>query len=681
MSKPLKILAVMATLVLTLSCVRLQTAESRGTFQAHGAQPFFEMEDPVDDDHGLDTYMYPENLEFVAGAFDLLHFSVGEEEDKVLFELQFRTLGGNPWGAPNGFCLQIIEIYVNDGTGSRTTVIPVASADNGDNAHVIIENAWRWALRANGWPHGYNGEYNTHGRWENDSEFDIQVSGDTIQNKVYIKVPKGIVGSPSGSKPWWCTVLVGSDAAGRWRKVVPVERSPLYVRWMPGVGDVLVAACAAYENKVEPRPMDILVPAWTSQVEVLNAYQANPPSFTKVYAVGPVPSPPYFSVSMSPSSGIVRRGSSVQATVEVKRFLGYSSQVTLSTVGLPDGISLSFSPKSEVPPFSSTMTLTATEAAGIGSFPITIVATGADDQVKTSEYKLFVAAELFGIDDPIGDDDGPGTYKYPTNPVFQGKPGLFDITKFIFYTDEVNLYFVTTFAADRLGGNLWSGEAGFSFQLVEIYVDCKPGGSTMPVYPKGPAVKIDKEHPWDFAVQATGWYRAHKALRNWIAFAEQPEPITNVITVECDLAARTVSIAIPKQRIVENLGELQEESSWYAVVLSGSQDGFSPEGSWRFVYVDNRDMWQGSGADNLAYAMGVSPNVYDLIVPAGYSQHEILKGYDPELGEPKGYAEVPAFKFEPLPVAKPPELILPLIGGIVAIAVIVIAAIAFRKRS
>ena len=36
--------------------------------------------------------------------------------------------------------------------------------------------------------------------------------------------------------------------------------------------------------------------------------------------------------------------------------------------------------------------------------------------------------QVFEMTDPTGDDNGPGTYVYPTNDVF--KPGVFDLTKF-----------------------------------------------------------------------------------------------------------------------------------------------------------------------------------------------------------------------------------------------------------
>jgi carbohydrate-binding DOMON domain-containing protein len=460
-------------------------------------------------------------------------------------------------------------------------------------------------------------------------------------NKIFVRVPKAIVGSPDEDSPWWVTVLIGSDDAGSWRKVAMVERSNFCIRWMPEVDEAaLEAQSMALLKEVEPRVMDILVPDWTTQKEVLGTYETEPPAYAGVYADGPLPRSPYFTIVASPASGIVQRGGLVQTTIEVKSFMGYDKSVTLSAQ-VPLGFEVEFQPSSGTPPFTSSMTVSTSEETPTGSKVLTVTATGPEGETKTCTYKLWVAEKLFATSDPTDDDYGPGTYTYPTDAVFQGKPGLFDITEFKFFTDEQNYYFAFTFEAERLGGNVWSGEAGFSFQLCEIWVDCKQGGETVPLSEEGPAVKIDADHPWDFGVQVTGFYKEHKAKRNWIAFAGQPAPHTDVITVESDLAAKTITVMIPKQVVIDNLAELRPEDEWYAVVLSGSQDGFSELWSWRQVYTE-AERWQGGGADNIAFAAGVSPNVYDVLLPEGVEQSQILGGYNPDLLPPEGYAEVPA---------------------------------------
>lgn len=64
------------------------------------------------------------------------------------------------------------------------------------------------------------------------------------------------------------------------------------------------------------------------------------------------------------------QGESVDVTVHVTG--DYPDSVSLSVTGLPSGVSASFSPTSHTPPHDFTMTLSATDDASTGSFPINI---------------------------------------------------------------------------------------------------------------------------------------------------------------------------------------------------------------------------------------------------------------------------------------------------------------------
>ena len=50
-------------------------------------------------------------------------------------------------------------------------------------------------------------------------------------------------------------------------------------------------------------------------------------------------------------------------------------------------------------------------------------------------------ARVGGTTDPSGDDNGPGSYVYPTNGAFN--PGSFDLTKFDVYRDGGDVRLVT----------------------------------------------------------------------------------------------------------------------------------------------------------------------------------------------------------------------------------------------
>ena len=67
------------------------------------------------------------------------------------------------------------------------------------------------------------------------------------------------------------------------------------------------------------------------------------------------------------------------------------------------------------------------------------------------------------VTDPSGDDNGPGTYQYPTSGDFQ--PGAFDLTRFQVSQTDSDVYLQTTIAnlAPTFGNS-------FGAQLLDIYV-------------------------------------------------------------------------------------------------------------------------------------------------------------------------------------------------------------------
>src|SRR5690242_3031575 len=98
--------------------------------------------------------------------------------------------------------------------------------------------------------------------------------------------------------------------------------------------------------------------------------------------------------------------------------------------------------------------------------------------MKTSRFAvLSLAAALLGapalaankvsFKDPTGDDNGPGNYKYPTDPVY--KSGSFDLTDFTFEKKggkaNITLGFNTTLE------DAWKTGSGFAVQMAFIFID------------------------------------------------------------------------------------------------------------------------------------------------------------------------------------------------------------------
>ncbi len=82
--------------------------------------------------------------------------------------------------------------------------------------------------------------------------------------------------------------------------------------------------------------------------------------------------PPDFSVSATPSSRTVRRGSSTTYTVTVTALNGFAGTVGLSVSGLPSRSSASFSPTSVTGSGTSTMTVRTDSKTPRGTYTLTI---------------------------------------------------------------------------------------------------------------------------------------------------------------------------------------------------------------------------------------------------------------------------------------------------------------------
>lgn len=119
--------------------------EADGGFERVGTA--LRWRDPANDDRGPGDYFYPTGAQFPTGAWDLRGFEVQPAEEDLTFVFEFTALP-NPGGAPGGFSLPLIDVYMDinhsPGAGSQE-LLPgrPGMAEAGD--------AWEYALSADGW--------------------------------------------------------------------------------------------------------------------------------------------------------------------------------------------------------------------------------------------------------------------------------------------------------------------------------------------------------------------------------------------------------------------------------------------------------------------------------------------------------------------------------------------------
>ena len=234
-----------------------------------------DIKDPEGDDHGPGSYTYPTDKVFKPGVFDLLRFRLLEQTDSYVMEFYFKDLGGNPWNGPNGFSLQIIEVYLDFKDGGNSTAIKMFPDGPGANVNPDPNHPWDVAFRIAGWDYGnlivlpngtvYQGE--------------MQISADPARNTIIVKVPRKYI-NISDNRDVWGVVITGSqDGYGpdKWRPVsVKAEQ------WKVGGADP-----EAVINNVAPRVIDELVPPGfkPTQEEQLSSYDAKNGKLATVKAI------------------------------------------------------------------------------------------------------------------------------------------------------------------------------------------------------------------------------------------------------------------------------------------------------------------------------------------------------------------------------------------------------------
>ena len=239
---------------------------------------------------------------------------------------------------------------------------------------------------------------------------------------------------------------------------------------------------------------------------------------------------------------------------------------------------------------------------------------------------------VFEVADPEGDDHGPGSYAYPTDPVFT--PGSYDLTNFTAGVSGDNAVF--TFDVNAPIANPWGSPAGYSVQTFDLYIDTDPGAGTgARLLLPGRNAALEEGNGWEYGITLEGWNPAI-----YVADADGNTEETNpTFRVIADADGR-VTARIP----LELLGGGDPATWGYAVVLM-SQEGFPSTGVRRVRdVVGTAEQWLGGGAPDDAN----HTRVYDVLSPDDGVQEEMLGDYQPaesvEGLEPDDYPQVPLIR-------------------------------------
>ncbi len=228
-------------------------------------------------------------------------------------------------------------------------------------------------------------------------------------------------------------------------------------------------------------------------------------------------------------------------------------------------------------------------------------------------------AQKVTFKDPVGDDDGPGGYKYPTDAVY--KKGSFDLTKFEVtqHGDKVDFDVTVNSTLE----DPWKMGNGFSVQMVFIFIDKdhKEGSGFTKGLP-GLNIAFAPADAWDKAIILSPQGPARVKAEVTSKAADMKDAI--VIPTRTVGRARTISATVDKK----DLGD-GDITTWGYQVIMQSNEGFPTatdlltrkvneyEGQHRF----------GGGTDT-----DCDPHVMDILAGAGkgdpsevQAQHDMLK--------------------------------------------------------
>ena len=264
----------------------------------------------------------------------------------------------------------------------------------------------------------------------------------------------------------------------------------------------------------------------------------------------------------------------------------------------------------------------ATVPVSFGSNAITVSATAPGGR-STGYAQVTVTNEgggtsVLDVADPTGDDNGPGTYQYPTatnsdgSPVFV--PGSFDLTRFQVLSDGTFAYLRVTLRTLVPTFGVLDGA-----QLLDVYVHA-PGASATSTAAAFASrnYTIAPAGAWSQRVEVQGF-----ASPVWMNASGASVGTAAALAVQAD---RTITVALPEAQFGT------PASGWgFSVVLTG-QDGFGTDQARNFTTTAGGFTFGVCAPNGTAPICSVNPSTVpkamDVITPANVTQASEL---DPTL--------------------------------------------------
>lgn len=331
-----------------------------------------------------------------------------------------------------------------------------------------------------------------------------------------------------------------------------------------------------------------------------------PAAVANRYAGGPVPLVPITITSPADGTSVSTGTTTVTGTTAPKARVDVAATPTdtggaSTTVSVKAGADGSWSADVPTPLGTTVVTAAASSGGGTGYARVAVVST-------------FVSGTtVLDVTDPANDDNGPGTFTYPTSGDFH--PGAYDLQRFQVIDTGTQVVLRATLAnLDPTFGS------ALGAQLLDILVrdpSASPDSTAAPFASRN--WTIDPGSAWTERIEVQGFVDP--------VFVDAAGTPLGTVTVQASQPARTITVIVPKSAFGT------PASGWrFAVVLHG-QDGFSPDQARGFTPTAGQFSFGVCAPGNPSSICALDPNTMpkamDVLTPAGVDQATEL---DPAAG-------------------------------------------------
>jgi len=208
---------------------------------------------------------------------------------------------------------------------------------------------------------------------------------------------------------------------------------------------------------------------------------------------------------------------------------------------------------------------------------------------------LGLGKRVIGLDEPAGDDNGPGSYTYPTTDAVA--PGAFDLTAFEVHETPDNYQFVVD--VDGPVENPWDLQHGFSVQHLQFYLRHPKGLWGDDAARAGVGIEFDERYQYVVVADGARGARLETASGDRLGDGDVAVTPDGKIVVE-----------FPKDPLLYNISSL---------FVAPFMLGYDPESPGNVMQVQSQagERTFGGGSES-------SHNVIDAVLPQEVSQSDAL---------------------------------------------------------